>query len=200
MSLYVIVLILLWLFVAVGIAGLLLLIFLYGRHTVRDNPKKALIYIKNGNVVGSPFIGTLNGKPTKKGCKFSYGKDKIVLVPAKYHEVYHKNKRMIFLSRVGQLIASPFANDSKLSENEKEELIYELVSSHIGADSIKALQGHSNLNIIFIAIIAFVFGILAVVGYTYMQKQMTVQPNTSITDTTTKPSSQEIKITPVEVK
>ena len=70
-SLYTIVLIFLWTISALFIIAVFLLTFFYGRFTVKDNPNKALIYIKTGRHIGRPIKGVLKGKPSNKGCKYS---------------------------------------------------------------------------------------------------------------------------------
>ena len=69
-------------------------------------------------------------------------------MPKKYEENYYNNKRLIFLSKIGQLVSSPFQNDIDLAPSEREDLIYELIESHIGSDGMRALKGKSSINII----------------------------------------------------
>lgn len=189
MDMYILLLILLWGIGSILFIAFLLLIFLFGRHTVKDNPTKALIFLKTGKHINSPMVGKLAGKPTKSGSRYTYGKNTI-FVPAGYGDNYYKNKRMIFINRLGQLIASPFDGDISLSDDEKNELIYDLVSSKIGSDSIKALQGFGKMNIIIIAVVAFVLGIIAVFGYNYMQTTMVAKQSAPVKQ------EQNIKITP----
>lgn len=150
--------------------GILLSLFLFGRSTVKNNPNKAIVLVKNGNETKA-YKGKLSEKPSNKGSRYTYD-NRTVLVPASYGEVYHKNKRLIFINRLGQLIASPLENDIELSPDERDLLIYELVESNIGANIVHAIKGGKTMNVIIIGVIAFIIGILAVIGYNYMSKAM----------------------------
>ena len=192
MELRTLLLIILWLFIGILFIAILLLTFLYGRLTVKDNPKKALIFLKTGKHVSKPIKGHMVGKSNQVGIRFNY-LDKTVFVPHKYGDYFHCNRRMIFVNHVGQLVPMPFSDDKELSNDEKEELIYELCASHIGADSIKALKGKQTMSILIIGVIAFVLGILAMFGYNYMQDVMAQQQPQQ--QTQEKPS---IEITPIK--
>lgn len=185
--------IVLCIFTAVFLAGILLIVYLFGRRSVKDNPNLASIFLKTGLHIGKPIKGKLSDK-TAKGFKYSYKlnrAEKIVLVPASYKEHYYCNRRSIYINRLGQLVASPFFDDVSLDETEKEDLIYELITSHIGRDGMKALKGkQSPASIVVIAIIAFVIGVVAVFGYQYMQSAMQPKPQ----------QTQQNLPTPIEVK
>lgn len=143
------------------LSSLMITIYFLGKRSVKNDPNKALILVKNGlNVY--PIKGNQT-EITKKGVCYRYKKDKFVFMPKQYSEVFLNCRRLIFLSRIGQLIASPFANDIPLTEEENSNLIYEMCSTHIGADAMKALKGKGNAGIILIAIIAFVIGMSIVV-------------------------------------
>ena len=178
-SLYTFILIFLWTFVALFIIGVFILTFIYGRFSVKDDSSKALIYVKTGRHVNRPIKGTLKGAPSSKGCRFIYEK-KYLFVPHTYADIYFNNKRMLFVNHLGQLIASPFDNDTPLSNDEKADLIYELTSGHIGADSMRALKGKQSMSIVIIGVVAFILGVMAVFGYNYMNdvmiQQRTQQP------------------------
>ena len=191
MDLKTLLLIILWSFIALLFIAIIIITFLYGRLTVRDNPKKALIFLKTGKHVSKPIKGKIMGKPNQMGTRFNY-LDKTIFVPHKYGDYFHLNRRMVFVNHVGQLVPMPFSDDKELSNDEKEELIYELCASHIGADSIKALKGKQTMSILIIGIIAFVLGILAMFGYNYMQDVMLQQQQQQ---TQEKPS---IEITPIK--
>ena len=191
MNLYTLILIFLWAFVGLLIIGIFFLTFLYGRLTVKDNPNKAIIFIKTGRHVGKPIKGYIDGKSTNSGCKYKYNNN-YIFVPHQYGDVFYCSKRLLFLNRKGQLIPMPFDDDLSLSEDEKAELIYELCESHIGADSIRALKGKQSFSIILIGVVAFVLGILAVISYTYISDVMAAQQIPS------KPPTTQEK--PVEVK
>ena len=191
MNLYTLILIFLWAFIGLLIIGVFVLVFMYGRLTVKDNPNKALIFIKTGKHVSKPIKGYLVGQPSSSGCRYKYDNHD-VFVPNKYGDIFYCSKRMLFINRIGQLVPMPFDDDVSMTDNEKAELIYELCASHIGADSIKALKGKQSFNIILVGVIAFVFGILAVVGYSYMSDTLAQQQSPN------KPSTTQEK--PVEVK
>ena len=161
-------LIVLWFFIGLLFIAVIILTFFYGRITVKDNPKKAFIFLKTGKHINKPIKGYMVGKPNQVGTRFNY-LDKTVFVPHKYGDYFYLNRRMVFVNHVGQLVSMPFSDDKQLSNDEKEELIYELCASHIGADSIKALKGKQTMNILIIGVIAFILGILAMFGYNYIQ-------------------------------
>lgn len=175
------------------LAALMLILFLLGKHTVKNNPNKAMILILNGNNVDDIFQGKLHTK-TKKGYSYKYNNGKSILVPKEYKEVYCKNKRLLFLNHMGQLIASPFDRDIELSPDEKDGLITDLLESHIGSDSIRALRGKGALGTVLVAIIAFILGAVIVFGFTQFQK---VSQQKQVT---TQQQQQKSSQTPVEVK
>jgi len=177
MNLYTFTIIVLWSFVGLFVIAAFILTFFYGRSTIKDNPNKALIYVKTGKHIQKPMKGVLANKPSQKGCIYNY-KDGKVFVPFTYGDYYINNRRMIFIDHIGQLVASPFGKDIALVSDEKEELIYELVASHIGADSVKALKGKQTMPIIIIAAAAFIIGIIVVFGYNYISEQTVQQDAT----------------------
>ena len=195
MTLQLLVLIFLWSFGVLLLCATFLTLYLLGRHSIRDNPNKALVFIKTGKHVSRPVRASLSGKPSKTGSRFKYGKN-IVFVPTKYDDYFHCCRRMIFVSHVGQLIASPFGNDVELSSDERNELIYELCESHIGSDAMKAIRGKSATNIIVVAIIAFAIGAIIVFGVTQYQAQAGLT-QTNTTQQTVPETPKEI---PQEVK
>lgn len=171
MTVYDLLLIILWILVAILCITVLVLTFFYGRYTVKDNPDKAYIFRKTGRHVSKPFRAKRMGKPSRLGTKYKYG-NSFVTVPNTYADVYINQRRMIFVNNIGQIIASPFDTDIELSDKEKEDLLYEMVESHIGSDAMKAIKGKNTMPIIVIIIIAFIIGILAVYGYNYIQDAM----------------------------
>lgn len=191
MNLQTIVIILASIYGLVLLAGFLFVVFLFGRLSVKNDPRKALVYIISGSQMSRPKAGKMAGNPTKLGCKYIYGNN-TVFVPASYREYYYQGKRIIYLTRLGQLIATPFSAKETLSDDEKNELIYELVSSHIGADSMRALQGKFNLNIVMIIVIVIIVSLLAAFGYNYMKGTMVAN------QVSTQEQKQEIKVVPIE--
>lgn len=155
------------------IAGILILTFLYGKRTTRNNPKNAIVLVKNGLEILS-YKGKMKGKPAKTGVKYEYN-NTFVLVPASSKEYYYKNKRLLIVNQLGQLIATPFGNDIYLTNSERENLIYELVESSIGSEIIHSMRGKSTVSIIIVAIIAFIIGAGAVLGYNAISKMMANQ-------------------------
>lgn len=143
------------------ISSIFLFVFLMGKRSVRNNPEKGLVFAKVGLHLEPPIKARL-AQSSKKGRLYFYA-NKQIMIPSEYKEVYYKGKLVIFVNKIGQLVASPFDDDVKIDEAEKESLIYDLVSSKIGSQSIQALQGKS-ANIIIVAIIAFLIGALAVYG------------------------------------
>lgn len=167
MTLHTLLLIILWFIIAVLFIAIIVLTFIWGRSTIKDDSSKALVLVKTGSHI-SQVIKAKVSERSNKGHSFMY-KNKVVFVPATYEEIYIRNKRMIFINRAGQLIASPFSNDISLSTDERDSLIYELVSSHIGADAVRNMKGKTSTNIIVIAIVAFIVGALVVYGFNYYQ-------------------------------
>lgn len=181
---------------AVLTVAILIFTYLHGRKSVRDDPNKGLIFIKTGKSIAYPLKAKLS-EIGKKGSSYiykcTYG-GSVVMLPKSYGEYYYHNKRMIFITHLGQLIASPFDTDIPLTEEESKSLIYELCSSHIGADGIRALKGKQSA-IILIAIIAFAVGVVAMFGFNQFQTTMQNRQNTE--------TQQQIQVPnqiPVEVK
>lgn len=150
--------------------GIFFFVFLLGKRSVKNNPEKGLVFVKTGLQLLPPFKAKLVEK-TKKGFLYLYDRNKFIMIPSKYKEVYFRGRLIIFVNKIGQLISSPFDDDEVLSENEKSSLIYELVSSRIGSQSIQALQGKA-ANIIMIAIIAFFIGAVIIYGFLKYQDTM----------------------------
>lgn len=197
--LYRLVLIFLWTLAGIILIASFILTYFIGKKRVRDNPNKAYIFVKRGNHIGTPFKGEIAGKPSRNGTRYKYN-NTTVLVPSTYGEIYHKTRRMIIVNYIGQIIASPFTDDKPLSKLERENLIYEFTESHIGSDAIKALKGNKAFGMFIIIVVAFIIGLIAIVGYNYMKSTMGTAPvNTPAQQeqSTTKP--QEIDLKPVEV-
>lgn len=179
-----------WFIILLIVAGIILVTFLFGRRSIRDKPNEAVVFVKTGLHIQKPFKAKLS-ITSNKGQAFVYGNNKITFNPIKYKEHYFCERRMIFITHAGQLVASPFSDDIALSETEKEDLIYEMCASHVGADGMRALKGKSTTSILIIALVAFVIGIAAVIGFNAFQGQMAKQQA---------PSSQQQIIQPVEVE
>lgn len=169
-SVHTIITIIVWEFAIVFLAAIIFFAFLYGRSTIKDNPKKAYIFLATGRHISLPIKGDMIGKPTKAGTRYKYANNEIIFVPTNYGEKYIKCRRAIFISRYGQLIASPFDDDVSLSEDEKNDLIYDICESHIGSDVMRFIKGKGAVSIIIVAIIAFVIGAAIVIGFTQFQK------------------------------
>lgn len=170
MTLQTLVWIIIWLFILVLVAGIVLVTFLFGRISVKDKPNEAAIFIKTGLHIQKPIVGK-SSNTSRNGSSFMYSKNKVVFIPTTYKENYYHNRRMVFINHKGQLIASPIVDDVTLSETEKEDLIYEMCASHIGADGMRALKGKSTASIIIVAFAAFVIGIAVVISYNAFQEQ-----------------------------
>lgn len=180
-------------FVAVFFGSVILglavfLIYMFGRKSARNNPTKATIIQLVGHEALA-YRGVQYGEPTKNGTIFQYGKGKFITWPKSYKNIYHKSKLMIFVNHRNQLVASPFDKDVELSSDEKNDLIYELVAGHIGADGMRALRGHSGGNMILIGIVCLIVGALLSYGANYVinmkaEKDATAQ-TPAITQTTT---------------
>lgn len=155
-------------FAAVMFIALLILVFIYGRATVKDKPNEAAIFVKNGKHVDKPFKAKLI-ESGRNGLCFMYKKH-TVMIPKSYADIFYRNRRMIFINHIGQLIAQPFdKQDIPITKSAQDNLIYEMVSSHIGADGMRALKGKPTQSIIIVAILAFAIGAVAVFGFNYFK-------------------------------
>lgn len=163
--------VIIWFWLLLLIAGIILTVFLLGQRSVKDKPNEAAVFVKTGIHISKPFKAKLFSSGNT-GLGFFYGEKKIVFEPAKYKEHYYHNRRAIFVNHAGQLVASPFTDDVTLSDPEKEDLIYELCSGKIGADGHRAMRGKGMPNSIIIAVVAFVIGIAVVLGFNAFQEQM----------------------------
>lgn len=161
-----------------------------GRVSTRDNPERARIFIKTGNHISKPIKGKRT-TVTRKGDMYSYS-GKVVCVPRSYGENYQLGKRVIYISKAGQLIASPFDSDKKLATDEKSTLIYELVSNTIGAEGLRAMKGKQSVNVIFIAIACFVIGVGVVLGFTYFKEAYSISPEVTKTIPSAVPEVQTV--------
>lgn len=173
-------LILVWSLLGILLIASLILAFVYGKHTIRDNPEKGIVFVKTGSHISKPIAATLT-EMTSKGNSYKYNKS-VVMLPTTYGEYYHRQKRLIFVSHNGQLIASPFGKDVLLSKSESESLIYELCASHVGSDGMRALKGHKTGNVLIIATVAFLIGVAAMFAFynfqAVNQNQQVTTPST----------------------
>lgn len=193
MTLHTLILIIVWVWAIILFGGLVFITFLIGRHTIKNNPKYAIILLKNGNNIDDVFKGKLY-EESKKGCIYSYNNDNLVFIPSQYNEVYLKNKRLLFVSNTRDLIALPFDRDTPVTTEEATNIIYELCSGHIGADGIRTVKSKKNNNVIFIALVSFIIGAVIVFGITQFQAYNQTKQSTPITQQA-KPAQ-----TPIEVK
>ena len=194
MTIQTLVLIILILFGIVLFGGLIFVIYLLGKRSIKNNPNKALIFIKNGNNVEKPLKGCFH-EESKEGVSYKYGNGKTILIPISYGEVYCMNKRMVFINHIGQLIALPFDKDTHIGSIKSANLIYEICASHVGADGMRALKGKSTASIILVALVAFALGaVIVFVTTQFMDMQQTKQPTTNVTE------QQRPTQTPIEVK
>lgn len=161
-----------WVFVSIFLIVLLVIVYFYGKRSTRNNPDSAWVFIKTGLNLSKP-IKAKKDVTTNKGTMFIY-KGGVIAIPTTYKEYYLVGRRVIFVNHKGQLIATPLIDDVELSSSEKEDLIYELVTSKIGEEGIKAVRGTNKTNIIIVAVIAFIVGIIAVVGYMAIQNSVTL--------------------------
>ncbi|OGM08555.1 hypothetical protein A2Z67_01800 [Candidatus Woesebacteria bacterium RBG_13_36_22] len=176
------------------LGGLYLFFYLMGRRSVRNNADKALVYVATGKNVENPYKADIIAK-TGLGTCFQF-KEKFVAIPSSYSEIFHRQRRMIFVSRTGQLIASPFNTDAIISREEKDSILQALIEANIGAGVVKALKGRGMkaFQVIIIAVIAFAIGAIGVYALTQYQKVQT--PKTDIPQQQNIPKPQ----IPIEVK
>ena len=192
MTIQVLINILLISFAVIMFFGILILVYILGKVSIKDNPKKGYVFVKTGSHVNKPFKAEIH-KRARTGESFKYG-DSVVIIPKIYQRLYYRNRRMIFVEHLGQLIASPFENEVPISPKDAEDLIYDICESHVGSDGMRALKGKSAINIVIVGVIAFVVGAALVFGFVKFQEiqaQRALQSDTSI--------EQELQ-PPVEVK
>lgn len=179
MTLHTLLLILLWSLIGILFVAVLILAFIYGRSTIKDHPDQALVLVKTGRHVAKPVKARLVVS-SKQGTAYKYDSiKKVVIIPAGYDDIFCRGLRLVFVNRIGQLIASPFDKEDKkifneMSSVERENLIYDIIESKVGADGMKALKGTSKANTLIIAIVAFAIGAAAVFlfnNFQDMQKQ-----------------------------
>ena len=163
--------IIIWFFILLFIAGIVIVTFLFGRSSAKDLPGEAAVFVKTGIHISKPYKAKLFGVG-QAGLGFFYGNKKVVFKPTEYKEYFYQNRRAIYVNHAGQLIASPFTDDVELSNNEKEDLIYEMCASHVGADGMRAIKNKDAKSIIVVALAAFIIGMAAVIGFNAFQEQM----------------------------
>ena len=164
-------------FSLVAIIGLSFLIFHLGRESTRERIGEALVFVKSGRQLAKPVIGK-KGKTSNKGISYSYTSNrvnKIILVPANYDFTSFRGRLIIFVKHTGQIIASPFAGEYQLSASEKNDLIYDILESHVGGDAMKAISGKSKAFSLLFIVIAFIIGGAAVFGFQQFQTVMKQQ-------------------------
>lgn len=155
-------------FSTIFVIGLFVATWFISKSRVKNKPENAIVLVKSGQEI-LPYKGKQNGKPSNKATRYDYNKDNFVLVPNKYNPDFIKNKRLIFVSRQGQVVASPFDKVQSLTSTEREKLIYEFVESKIGGEAIREIKGKSAVNVIFIAVVAFVVGIACVFLFNFVR-------------------------------
>src|SRR3972149_5628048 len=157
----------------------------------KNNPDVARIYVEG---IDKPFIGKLSFA-SQKGTLYIFRKGlSSVIVPQDYGYDYHYYKRTIYLDSLYNLIAIPRGDKKPLTSNAKNELIQELVTSHIGAEAIHAIKSRSSMSITLI-IVAIIIAIGAgVVGYAIHKPTTITQSIPAISQPQNIPQSGEIKI------
>src|SRR3990172_8296561 len=140
----------------------------------KNNPDIARIYVEG---IDKPFIGKL-AFASQKGTLYIFHKGlSSVIVPEDYGFDYHYYKRTIYLDSLHNLIDIPKGDNKPLTSNAKNELIQELVTSHIGAEAVHAIKSRSSMSMTLI-IVAIIIAIGAgVVGYA-IHKPTTITQST----------------------
>jgi len=147
--------ILLVLVLFIGFGLIAFLYYILVKTSQREDATRAWIFIDNGNQISKPCKAKRT-HISNAGMKYKYryqGKMKEVFVSTKYPIKYHKSKRILFVDSNCSLIALPFGNTPELSSSEREDLIYNLTSSHLITQAIQAMQGKALSGIVIIAII-----------------------------------------------
>ena len=160
----------------------------------KNNPELATIFVED---IQKPYKAKLFIS-SAKGAMFIYDKGKkSIFVPADYKVSYHNYRRDLFLDRSDNLIALPIGNNKMPSDDAKNKLIQELVTSNIGAEAVHAVKSRSamSMTLIIVAVIIAIGG--GIVGFA-VAKQSIKPPITpapiSQPVTPAIPQSGEIKI------
>lgn len=169
--------------VCIGIVAIGLLFYILGKTSQRENTRRAWIFVDYGRQVSKPIKAKLTHS-SNAGAKYRYrilGKEKEVFVSFKHPIKYHKSWRMIFVDSSYSLIALPFAGETTLSVAEREDLIYNLTSSHLVTQAIQAMQGRTSMGIIIVAIIIAM--IIGGVGVYFVSHKTATPVSSNITQT-----------------
>lgn len=186
-------------FAIVWFIALIILVYVYGRISVKDNQNEAFVFVKTGLHMNPPRKAKLVEK-IGKGTSFIY-KGKVIIIPRSYSEVYYKQRRVVFINATGRIIPCPFDTDTIPVKEDMESLIYELTASHIGADGMRALKGKGTPQIILVAVIAFILGAVGVIGFNYIGEEMqkrNVKTEQTQPPNTTKPTNNSGSVTIIE--
>lgn len=182
--------ILLWIAGLIFLIGISIIVFNFGRRSMKNNPDKGLILMLNGDQLDP--IKAKRNKIAEKSIEYIYHKTKRVLVPKKFRTIYVKARRAIFIDHIGQIISSPFesAGDkplngiitttdeqgNKITESEKTDLIYDFLESNVGDGAISAIKGKVGTgSVVVIAIVAFIIGIGSMFAFQQFQNTMKQQ-------------------------
>jgi len=146
--------------------------------------KKALIFVEN---IPQPYKATML-YTSSRGTLYLYHKGKnSIFVPSAYRVTFHHYRRMLYLDRSDTLVAIPFGTDTKPSDTAKNELIQELVTSHIGAEAIHAIKGKSGVGMAIIVVALIVAVASGAIGYALHKP--TAPPPTTLPSATEQPAA-----------
>jgi hypothetical protein len=163
------------------------------------NPDKCFVFPYVEQTLNKPIWGHKIEK-TANGIRYKY-KKAFLDVPINYPVIWFKKRRTLFIDINNDLITR-FDNPLrgfKLTAGDKDDLQFELGTSNLVTQALKAFKGKNDVMLMIIAIIIFVVG--GVLGYGI--GKMTTQPKAAIQQQivpapaiqTTPP---EIKVTPVK--
>lgn len=159
----------LWIWALVLVFGLLLSVYLLGRKSVKDDLTKCYVFITVGNRMNKPIKGYLQ-QSIAEGRQYKYG-NSIVFYPSNYPYIFYNGGLKITLSTMGQLIADkPTKQQKELVSTEKSTLMYKAFEANIGNGVVEAIKGKKTpMNIIIIAGIALLVGVVVTFGYMQFQ-------------------------------
>lgn len=163
-------------FGVVILAASFVITYIIAKRRTKNNPNNAIVILRNGQE-GEAFKAKLH-KISRLGYRYIYkanGKIKHVILPKKYEPFYVRNNLWIFIRDIGDIVSSPFHEKDKLSDAEREELIYEVVETHIASDGMRALKGGKGINTALIIIIIIAAIVLGGFGIQFIQKQSAQQ-------------------------
>jgi hypothetical protein len=158
------------------------------------NPDKCYIFPYVEHTLNKPIKGS-KAEKTDNGIRYKY-KRKLIDVPITYPIIWFKKRRIFFIDINNDLITR-FDNPLrgfKLTSGDKDDLQFELGTSNLITQAIRAFKGKNDAMLMIIAIIIFIVG--GIIGYGVCK--VTTQPKTIIQQQIIPPAQSPIQIVPIQ--